>query len=721
MSTDEKQQQQQQQPFALSLDSIGIIPHIDIIGVDTLPDHLFHPGSANNNAASLYGSGSRSRFNRPIDRTSDGANLEDLADFAIHTQHDADQAAALLNALYEKYLPEDLDGNSMRLKAYELWGLDPEVRPDLMRVEEEYRRSLFQAYQVYQQLLYNNMIGNRDNETLQNQRKVAMVFEVLYLMRDFIMAEQRWRSMCDPSMEVRIPEEVQIFKFSPFDYSTTNAYQNLLIYLLQQAYIRGYRRFNDKCYEQIKTRDGYNTHAWREVSTIMEMIHKVVQKEGNFEMWKALTHAANIDKNASNYLQTHNDVEFPPLEVNRHVFAFSNGLLMLGGFKKDKKNMITDPIYPEFHPYDSHPVPESVVACKFFDQEFHYLEYFEYDDWYSIPTPAFQSILDFQQFGDKKGRDPEEVKIMNEQVARMMYIMIGRLQYDVNEHDTWQVMPFLKGVANSGKSSILRAVYWFYQPEKVGIMTSNMEKKFWASALYDKFVFLCYEARADFAPSQGEIQSAISGEEMSVSIKYETAISLTWKVPGIMAGNEVPNWLDALGSMTRRLLVFYFRRMVRDSDPTLLKKLRAETPALLYKCNMAYLSAVREHGNQPIWKWWPSYFSETQQEIAANIDPLRYFLENTTQLVRKPEYYIPIDVFWTYFKAFCENRNMPRRAVKEDKYIVVFQAYGLTVNKDETLEYDGRMERTEWLQGIGVREIWEPQPNAVPPQRPPPQ
>jgi hypothetical protein len=147
---------------------------------------------------------------------------------------------------------------------------------------------------------------------------------------------------------------------------------------------------------------------------------------------------------------------------------------------------------------------------------------------------------------------------------------------------------------------------------------------------------------------------------------------------------------------------------VTNSDPTLVNKMRAETPALMYKCNMAYLSAVREHGNQPIWNWWPKYFAETQKEIAAKIDPLRTFVENTDRLVRNKRYYMPISDFWQHFKNFCEERSMPKKAITEDKYATVFPSYGLFATKDETLEYDGKMEARRWVRGIGPREIWEP-------------
>jgi len=663
---------------------------LDFVGVNTLPDHLFQPETARSDAQNP----GKSRFGRPNAFTSSGLNVEDLADFAVHTHCDADQAVELLNALHDRYVPGDIHPSSLRDRAYELLGLSSDMKPNLDLVNEEYWRSIFQAYQVYQQLIGNNMIGNRDNETLQNQRKMREIFEVLYLMRDLLHAEQRWISLCDPTMDQRVPEEVQIFKFSPFDYSSNNSFQNLLIYLLQQAYSRGYRRLGEDCYVQIKSPQGYNTHAWKRVSSIREFIHKVVQKEVNYGMWQALTASANTASRAAEYLAHHVDVEFPDLVMDRHIFSFRNGVLKLGYFKREKDSMETTYYPPKFYPYDSHPLPDGDVACKYFDLMYNHADYWAAKSWQEIATPVFQSVLDSQQIPP----DAQE----------MMYVLVGRLCYDLGEYDNWQVMPFIQGVANSGKSSICRQIHQFYSVESVGTMSSNMEHKFWASSLYDKFVFLCYEARNDFSIPQGEIQSAISGEPMSIPIKYKTAVSTVWKVPGFMVGNQVPNWIDAAGSMTRRLVVWIFPNRIRKADPNLMAKLAQETPALLCKCNSAYLLAVQDHGNKPVWEWWPDYFNETQKKLAAQIRPVLNYLESTHKYVRNRNYYMKESDFRRDYNVHVADCKGRAQTWNESLYGTVFEEEGITIVKNQKRMYDGVEETCNWLVGIGYRDYWEP-------------
>ena len=51
-------------------------------------------------------------------------------------------------------------------------------------------------------------------------------------------------------------------------------------------------------------------------------------------------------------------------------------------------------------------------------------------DWYWIDTPNFQMLLDHQEFSEEE--------------CRWIYAFLGRVLYEVNEIDGWQVIPFFK-------------------------------------------------------------------------------------------------------------------------------------------------------------------------------------------------------------------------------------------------------------------------------------
>ena len=55
----------------------------------------------------------------------------------------------------------------------------------------------------------------------------------------------------------------------------------------------------------------------------------------------------------------------------------------------------------------------------------------------------------------------------------------GKMGYEINELDRWQFIPFLRGVAQSGKSTILKhiASTW-YNSDDVAVLGNDMEKCF---------------------------------------------------------------------------------------------------------------------------------------------------------------------------------------------------------------------------------------------------
>ena len=44
-------------------------------------------------------------------------------------------------------------------------------------------------------------------------------------------------------------------------------------------------------------------------------------------------------------------------------------------------------------------------------------------------------------------------------VCKWMYVMGGRLCFDVGDLDGWQIIPFLNGIARSGKSTLITKVF----------------------------------------------------------------------------------------------------------------------------------------------------------------------------------------------------------------------------------------------------------------------
>lgn len=454
-----------------------------------------------------------------------------------------------------------------------------------------------------------------------------------------------------------------IARFSKLDVEDTNRMQQLLLYLFNCAQSSGYRRLNGWCYQRASTPEGHDTHAWRAVCKIRDFVYDVTRKEIHYEMWKNLTMSRTNVVAAVEHLTSCTDVQFPDLKRDRHVFSFSNGLYISSS--------------DDFVPYGSAAaarLPHDLAAAKYFDAPFpHECHSAAASEWRAIPTPHLQSILDFQG--------------MSEEVQRWLLVMLGRLMYDVNEKDTWQVLPYLKGAAATGKSTILmRICRGMYEVADVGIMSNNIERKFGLSAFYDRFMFIGPEMKSDMQLEQAEFQSIVSGETVQVAIKFQTAQSVDWRAPGILAGNEVPGWVDNSGSINRRIVLFLFPNSVQNGDMGLGKKLDRELPAIMLKANRAYLEAVRLYSRDNVWKHLPTEFHLAKEELSETVNSVTSFLRSG-QLQFGPDVYMPMDEFSVGYQAYVQALGLRKiQLTKDNISSPLMAAAGCRVKKD-TLRY----------------------------------
>jgi hypothetical protein len=270
-----------------------------------------------------------------------------------------------------------------------------------------------------------------------------------------------------------------------------------------------------------------------------------------------------------------------------------------------------------------------------------------------------------------------------------MYVMGGKMCFDVGDIDSWQIIPFLKGIAGSGKSTLITKVFKkFYDSEDVRTLSNNIERKFGLSSLYDGFMFIAPEVKGDLCLEQAEFQSLVSGEDVSIAQKYEKAKSVEWKTPGILGGNEVPNWKDNSGSVLRRLLAFNFGKQVKDADPHLDDKLEVELPAILLKCVKAYLDYAQKYSDQNIWNVVPKYFKSVQTQVAMVTNSLQNFL--ASEKVRYgADLCVPQKIFTQIFNQHCQENNLGRFKFNPDFYAGPFSSRDLTVST-EAKTYKGR-------------------------------
>jgi hypothetical protein len=287
-------------------------------------------------------------------------------------------------------------------------------------------------------------------------------------------------------------------------------------------------------------------------------------------------------------------------------------------------------------------------------------------------------------------------------------MFLGRMLYEVGSLDAWQVVAFLLGTANSGKSTVHNIIKIIYATEDVGIMSNNFQKTFGLADIYDKFVFIAPEIKKDWNIDQAEFQEIVSGGKVNVNVKHQPSITVEWKTTGMLAGNETPGFIDNSGSISRRIVVTRFDKKVTQSDPMLHKKLENEIDCILKKANIIYLKYVNEYGDHDLWQdVLPEYFLETQKMMCSASNSLHSYLES--DLLRYgEELSVPYEDFFKRFNMYCTENNYPKQKINVDFYRSLFNKYDLTVTGKVSRRYMGKMyKNTTFIQGVDFQECEE--------------
>ena len=572
----------------------------------------------------------------------------------------------LTNGFKQFYSPEQLNPSGLPLDL------------DIGRVADQHRRKRNVLGQMYHRARAINVLNEDSTDINGNEFKISVRINRLIDMEDdayemvFRYARQYERTNHPTYVPVNPDADHSLFRCTTMDdLDEISQYQQLLLSLLNETYDKNYRRYKGQCCVQIQTPDGHNTRAWKPIMTIAEFVYSTAQKEDRFEVWRNLTQNGNNPRNAIKHLSDCKDMQFSDIEKNRHVWSFNNGMFV------GKEWIPSEGKYTcRFYPYDSNDyrcLDPNVVSSKYFDQRFIPNNHVE--NWQDLPTPHFQSVLNYQGF--------------DKEVANWMYVMGGRLCFDVGDLDGWQVIPFIKGIARSGKSTLITKVFKkFYENEDARTMSNNIERKFGLSSIYDGFMFIAPEVKGDLCLEQAEFQSIVSGEDVSIAVKNEKARSCVWKTPGILGGNEIPNWKDNSGSVLRRILSWNFGKQVMEADCHLDEKLDKELPIIMHKCVWAYLEYAQKYSDHDIWNVVPKYFKNIQTQVAMVTNSLQNFLASEKVRYSK-DAFCPQKLFVQMFNQHCQENNLGRFKFNPDFYAGPFSSRQLEV-VTEARTYKGR-------------------------------
>ncbi len=626
-------------------------------------------------------------------------------------------------------------------------------------VEQAYKVELFRWVQLLYQFRSRNILDNSlqenssggaalqetsmANADLQNTFK--KIVESMIAARWMLHSHVSVLKTLDPSIDSGAPGSLDPYQYMPFDPNAKfTPYQEFLQFVLQQLKMHGYKRFREGVWEpiyaEVRDAESFNvrrvqTHAWRICRTTPEIrsfVYSVVRKEDRLQQWKNMTSPGNL-RNVVEYLEECNEAEFSELRPSRNLISFQNGILRLSDSK--------------FLPFGHPEIQPDWVSCNYIDSEFDgerwgtclqnfldmfplptfspdfhkqvnweaYHMFFNDEEMGNLATPKLDMIFDCQLHPDQKrgywaskdcARDfPDKKKMQNAYYHLLMweYALLGRLMFPVGLKDNWQIIPYFKGMAASGKSTLLHLAAMFFSPKDVATVSNETRKGVGAlQTVYDKYLWRVFEVKKDFQLSQAVFQSMVSGEVVLVDRLNKPSLDIVWDVPGILAGNDFFGWKDAAGSLSRRCVVTNFAWAVEKKDPQLLQHLKRELPKIIVKCLISYLYFTHIHEGYDAWAILPKYFEFTKKMLTSATDIFGQFLDReiNNRLERGANFVIPLEKLMTIFRVWGEGEGIHKNQMQASKYDYEKLEAGLKVHKLEMVlvTSDNRQEMQKLLQ-----------------------
>lgn len=588
-----------------------------------------------------------------------------------------------VKALWDKWFPGRepgqirWDGVGNITDLFMIFGIDPSQPLDPTAVNGKFKELSTEAATVLNTLQRSGDIRRNNNDGI-----MRMIFKKLEAARTMLLGIVALHS-ADTMQPSDLPrDDFGLWRFiPPATDEEPNPGQRLRIFALDDAMKSGFRRYRKALMHRIMS-NGYPTCAWEPIITIEDYVRSLTSRRlTDPSIWFDMTTGGGWGpaKQLAEYLQHSDDPEVPWLEPDRHIFSFQNGVYLA----KDEL------FVPYVHIQRFFRGGEFPVACKHFGDQAIDPEWLLCTDPMSIPTPALDEIFRTQK--------------LSPNVCRWTLTLFGRLLYDVGELDDWQVFPFIKGLAGTGKSVLLNHIKRVYDAQDVGVISNMIEKQFGFSQVAGKFIGVADDVRSSFQLDQSDFQNACSGNAVSVAVKFKDAVIVDpWKTALILSGNEPPGYHDNSGSYGRRMAVIAFLYIVTNPDGSMAHRLMQEMGAFICKCNRMYRNMLRRFGSKGIWNILPQEFKNQRAELTATSNALVGFMSSPL-IIRGPALFMPISILRHVVMDYARDNNLEKPHWGPDYYRgpIVQDGFRLT-SKAVTKEYHGRSTHDTFVLGCDL-------------------
>jgi hypothetical protein len=438
------------------------------------------------------------------------------------------------------------------------------------------------------------------------------------------------------------------FDASPLDDGEQTDHNVMFSFVMDTFLECGFRKHKGSVMRPVYTSEGAHTRTFEPAGLIADVVCEVLSVDSDHGMHR-LAIKRNQYEGVIKAVTRIPDKRFSGISPIAGIYTFDHTALD-----------VRDPRDPVIVGIDE--LRSDIVAMKYFKDNDVERSWLDTPDFMDIPTPFFNSIFDYQDI-------PEDAQ-------RYIFAVLGRCLYPLNSYDNWQVIPFFRGKAGTGKSTLLESVIAkMFHKDDVVFLADECQSFSLAPAI-NRRLWIVPEVTAKFKLSQADFQQLVSGGAVEVRIKHKDSVIINnWDIPGIMAGNQLPlSMSNNSGSLTRRFNVIPFNTSVPESrrDTQLADKLMSEMPAIITKLTRAYGTMLNRVGATSLRSHMPAFLSNVMEEVSCAFSPLMSFVVTSGKVLFMEDHYVPEQFFLDAFNSYCRSINVEPPHWNSDLYDDVF-------------------------------------------------
>ena len=223
----------------------------------------------------------------------------------------------------------------------------------------------------------------------------------------------------------------------------------------------------------------------------------------------------------------------------------------------------------------------------------------------------------------------KDISNEDDEVEQLIYEMIG---YGLYRDNFLQVAFFYYSPGGNGKTTLLKLLHHFYNPENTTALSFNdLNDKFKPANLQGKLVNIADDIDPNRIRDTGNFKIIVTGNYITLEFKGQDAFEFKPYVKLIFASNELPMSNDKSEGFYRRMVIIPMLRKFgkggQKKDPMLLNKLITphNMSALL---NLALKGLKRTLENNEIIE--PKIARKTKEEYQFDNNPVLQFIEDAT-------------------------------------------------------------------------------------------